>query len=140
MEVKAVKVEKVETAVGEAARDALAAKIDELVSKAAKAQLKMMALNQQQVDAIVKAMALAGIDNHMVLARMAYEETGMGVYEDKVTKNLFATEYVYHDIKNEKTVGVVEENEEEGYIKIAEPVGIVAWLDAGDQPYFDYDV
>ena len=88
MEVKAVKVEKVETAVGEAARDALAAKIDELVSKAAKAQLKMMALNQQQVDAIVKAMALAGIDNHMVLARMAYEETGMGVYEDKVTKPL----------------------------------------------------
>ncbi|HHZ20615.1 MAG TPA: bifunctional acetaldehyde-CoA/alcohol dehydrogenase [Firmicutes bacterium] len=128
MEVKAVKVEKVETAVGEAARDALAAKIDELVSKAAKAQLKMMALNQQQVDAIVKAMALAGIDNHMVLARMAYEETGMGVYEDKVTKNLFATEYVYHDIKNEKTVGVVEENEEEGYIKIAEPVGIVVGL------------
>ncbi|HOP75052.1 MAG TPA: bifunctional acetaldehyde-CoA/alcohol dehydrogenase [Bacillota bacterium] len=100
--------------------------IDSLVKKANQAQTRMMALNQEQVDAIVKAMALAGIEKHMELARMAYEETQMGVYEDKVTKNLFATEYVYHDIKYEKTVGVIEENWEEGYMKVAEPIGVIA--------------
>ncbi len=100
--------------------------IDELVRKAARAQTEFMELDQSRIDAIVKAMALAGVDQHMELARLAHEETGMGVYEDKVTKNLFATEYVYHDIKYEKTVGVIEENHEEGYMKIAEPIGIIA--------------
>lgn len=100
--------------------------IDELVRKASQAQLKFMEYDQERIDAIVKAMALAGIAKHMELARLAYEETGMGVYEDKIAKNLFATEDVYHDIKNEKTVGVIEENEEEGYVKVAEPIGIIA--------------
>lgn len=100
--------------------------IDGLVKKANQAQTRMMALNQEQVDAIVKAMALAGIEKHMELARLAHDETQMGVYEDKVTKNLFATEYVYHDIKYEKTVGVIEENWEEGYMKVAEPIGVIA--------------
>ena len=100
--------------------------IDELVQKANQAQLKFMEYDQERIDAIEKAMALAGIAKHMDLARLAHEETGMGVYEDKITKNLFATEYVYHDIKNEKTVGVIEENHEEGYMKVAEPIGIIA--------------
>lgn len=100
--------------------------IDGLVQKANQAQLRFMEYNQERIDAIVKAMALAGIAKHMELARLAHEETGMGVYEDKITKNLFATEYVYHDIKNEKTVGVIEENHEEGYMKVAEPIGIIA--------------
>ncbi|HHU52084.1 MAG TPA: bifunctional acetaldehyde-CoA/alcohol dehydrogenase [Firmicutes bacterium] len=100
--------------------------INELVDKAARAGKKLLEYTQERIDAIVKAMALAGVDRHMELARLAYEETGKGVYEDKITKNLFATEYVYHDIKNEKTVGVIEENEEEGYMKIAEPIGIIA--------------
>jgi acetaldehyde dehydrogenase/alcohol dehydrogenase len=90
--------------------------INELVDKAARAGKKLLEYTQERIDAIVKAMALAGVDRHMELARLAYEETGKGVYEDKITKNLFATEYVYHDIKNEKTVGVIEENEEEGYM------------------------
>lgn len=100
--------------------------INELVGKADQAGKKLLEYTQERIDAIVKAMALAGVDRHMELARLAYEETGKGVYEDKITKNLFATEYVYHDIKNEKTVGVIEENEEEGYMKIAEPIGIIA--------------
>lgn len=100
--------------------------IDELVQKASQAQLKFMEYDQEKIDAIVKAMALAGIAKHMELARLAHEETGMGVYEDKITKNLFATEYVYHDIKNEKTVGVIEENHEEGYMEVAEPIGTIA--------------
>jgi acetaldehyde dehydrogenase/alcohol dehydrogenase len=100
--------------------------INKLVEKATVAQVNFMNYNQAQIDAIVKAMALAGIEKHMELAKMAHEETGMGVYEDKVTKNLFATEHVYHDIKNEKTVGLIEENLEEGYMKIAEPIGVIA--------------
>ena len=99
--------------------------IDGYVAKALKALNEFMALNQEQIDAIVKAMTLAGLDKHMELAKMAVEETGRGVYEDKITKNMFATEYVYHSIKNEKTVGVIAENDLEDYEIIAEPVGVV---------------
>ncbi len=99
--------------------------IDGYVAKAQKALNDFMALNQEQIDAIVKAMTLAGLDKHMELAKMAVEETGRGVYEDKITKNMFATEYVYHSIKNEKTVGVIAENDLEDYEIIAEPVGVV---------------
>mgnify|MGYP003096833590 FL=1 len=99
--------------------------IDGYVAKAQKALNEFMALNQEQIDTIVKAMTLAGLDKHMELAKMAVEETGRGVYEDKITKNMFATEYVYHSIKNEKTVGVIAENDLEDYEIIAEPVGVV---------------
>lgn len=99
--------------------------IDGYVTKAQKALNEFMALNQEQIDAIVKAMTLAGLDKHMELAKMAVEETGRGVYEDKITKNMFATEYVYHSIKNEKTVGVIAENDLDDYEIIAEPVGVV---------------
>jgi acetaldehyde dehydrogenase/alcohol dehydrogenase len=80
------------------------------------------------VDHIVKEMALAGLANHMRLAKLAIEETQRGVYEDKIVKNLFATEYIYHSIKYEKTVGIFNENEEEDYFEIAEPVGIIAGI------------
>lgn len=99
--------------------------IDGYVAKAQKALDEFMALNQEQIDTIVKAMTLAGLDKYMELAKMAVEETGRGVYEDKITKNMFATEYVYHSIKNEKTVGVIAENDLEDYEIIAEPVGVV---------------
>jgi acetaldehyde dehydrogenase/alcohol dehydrogenase len=85
-----------------------------------------MTMGQEQVDRIVKAMTLAGIDQHMKLAKMAVEETKRGVYEDKIIKNLFATEYIYHSIKYEKTVGTIEENDLEGYVEVAEPVGVIA--------------
>ncbi|TLS52665.1 bifunctional acetaldehyde-CoA/alcohol dehydrogenase [Paenibacillus antri] len=100
--------------------------VNELTKRAKKAYEQFLRLDQAQVDDIVKAMALAGLDRHMALAKMAVEETGRGVYEDKITKNIFATEYVYHSIKHDKTVGVIEENANEGYRLIAEPVGIVA--------------
>ena len=100
--------------------------VDVLVKRAKTAQAEFMRLNQEQVDTIVKEMALAGLDQHMVLARMAVEETGRGVYEDKITKNIFATEYIYHSIKYEKTVGVIEENPYENFKKVAEPVGVIA--------------
>ncbi|OKP84169.1 bifunctional acetaldehyde-CoA/alcohol dehydrogenase [Paenibacillus helianthi] len=99
--------------------------IQTLVDKAKKAQEAYMELDQEQVNTIVHAMALAGLDKHMYLAKLAVEETGRGVYEDKITKNIFATEYIWHGIKYDKTVGVVEDNQYESFQKIAEPVGIV---------------
>lgn len=100
--------------------------INELMIKAGRAGEEMLKLNQEQVDEIVKQMAIAGLENHTKLAKMAIEETHRGVFEDKVTKNMFATEYVYHSIKYDKTVGVINENDYEGYIEVAEPVGIIA--------------
>ncbi len=102
------------------------AMIDELAAKAKIALEEYLKLDQEQVDAIAHAMALAGLDNHTQLAKMAVEETGRGVYEDKIIKNLFATEYIWHDIKDQKTVGVIDDDELSGIVQIAEPVGIVA--------------
>ena len=100
--------------------------VDELANKASVALEKMLELNQEQIDNIVKEMSLAGLSNQMHLAKMAVEETGRGIFEDKVTKNIFSTEYIYHSIKHEKTVGIIEDNEEESYMVVAEPVGVVA--------------
>ncbi|WP_322924775.1 bifunctional acetaldehyde-CoA/alcohol dehydrogenase [Paenibacillus campi] len=99
--------------------------IQKQIDKANRAYSAFMKMDQQQIDQIVQAMALAGLDKHMHLAKMAVEETGRGVYEDKITKNIFATEYIYHSIKNEKTVGVIEDNAYDSFQKIAEPVGII---------------
>ncbi|RED59477.1 MULTISPECIES: bifunctional acetaldehyde-CoA/alcohol dehydrogenase [Cohnella] len=99
-----------------------------LTERAKQAQEEFMLLDQDAVNQIVQKMALAGLDKHMLLAKMAVEETGRGVYEDKITKNIFATEYIYHSIKNEKTVGVVEDNPYENYRVVAEPVGVIAGI------------
>ena len=100
--------------------------IDDLVKRAKKASEEYMKLSQEDVDRIVKAMSMAGEEHHMELAKLAIEETQRGIYEDKITKNMFATEYIYHSIKYDKTVGIINQNEEEGYEEIAEPVGIIA--------------
>ena len=100
--------------------------VNSLVARARKAAEEYKKLDQETVDRIVKKMSMAGLDNHMKLAKHAVQETKRGVYEDKITKNMFATEYIYHSIKYDKTVGVVEDNEEEGYVTIAEPIGVIA--------------
>ncbi|MEW9079215.1 bifunctional acetaldehyde-CoA/alcohol dehydrogenase [Terrisporobacter glycolicus] len=100
--------------------------IDELVKRANMAMEEMLNLDQEKIDKIVQAMAKAGLDKHIELAKMAVDETKMGIFEDKVTKNIFATEYIYNSIKYKKTVGIIEENEEEGYMMVAEPIGVVA--------------
>ena len=101
-------------------------KVNILVEKANKAKNEMLKLDQEAVDEIVKEMAKKGLDKHIELARLAVDETQRGVFEDKVTKNIFATEYIYNSIKYNKTVGVIEENEEENYKLIAEPIGVIA--------------
>ena len=101
--------------------------IDNLVEKAKVASNEYLKLSQEQVNSIIKAMAMAGLEHHMELAKMAVEETGRGIYEDKIIKNMFATEYIYHSIKYDKTVGVISENEEEGYVEIAE--NCILWIE-----------
>ena len=71
-------------------------------------------------------MSMAVQENHMKLSKMAVDETKRGIYEDKITKNIFSSEYIYHSIKDTKTVGTIVDNEEEGYMEIAEPIGIIA--------------
>ena len=100
--------------------------IDDLIAKAKVASEEYKKLSQEDVDHIIKKMSMAILENHMKLAKMAVDETGRGIYEDKITKNIFASEYIYHSIKYEKTVGVVQDNEEDGYQVIAEPIGIIA--------------
>lgn len=100
--------------------------INALVENAQTALEQYMTMTQEQVDKICHAMAQAGLDAHIELAKLAVEETKRGVVEDKVIKNIFATEYIWHDIKNQKSAGVIERNEMEGYIDVAEPVGVVA--------------
>lgn len=100
--------------------------IEDLIKRAKVASEKFMKLDQETVNNIVKEMAMAALANHMYLARLAVDETKRGVYEDKIIKNMFASEYVYHSIKKDKTVGIIEDNVEEDYEVVADPVGIIA--------------
>ena len=81
---------------------------------------------QEQVDKIFFAAASAADKMRLPLAKMAVEETGMGIVEDKVIKNNYAAEYIYNAYKDTKTVGVIEEDKEYGIKKIAEPIGLIA--------------
>ena len=90
------------------------------------AQKKYSTYTQKQVDKIFRAVAMVANDKRIEFAKMAYEETGMGVMEDKVIKNHFASEYIYNAYKNTQTVGVIEEDKAYGYARVADPIGIVA--------------
>ncbi|MDE6210196.1 MAG: bifunctional acetaldehyde-CoA/alcohol dehydrogenase [Lachnospiraceae bacterium] len=102
--------------------DALAIRLGEI----REAQKKFATYTQEQVDAIFKAAATAANKMRIPLAKMAVEETGMGIVEDKVIKNHYAAEYIYNAYKNTKTCGVLEEDKAYGIKKIAEPIGVVA--------------
>ena len=90
------------------------------------AQKEFSKYSQEQVDKIFQAAAIAANEARITLAKMAVEETGMGIVEDKVIKNHYAAEYIYNKYKNEKTCGVIYQDDSYGIKKIAEPVGIVA--------------
>jgi acetaldehyde dehydrogenase / alcohol dehydrogenase len=100
--------------------------VDLLAENGTKALAEFRSYSQEMVDGIIKEMALEALKHHKQLAKMAIEETQRGVYEDKVFKNMFATEYIYNNIKNLKTVGIISENEHEGMVEMAEPVGVIA--------------
>jgi acetaldehyde dehydrogenase/alcohol dehydrogenase len=99
-----------------------------LVQRVKNAQVKYSHYSQEQVDLIFKKAALAANAERIPLAKMAVTETGMGIVEDKVIKNHFASEFIYNKYKNEKTCGVIEEDPSFGIQKISEPVGIVAGI------------
>ena len=100
--------------------------ISGLIKKVSAAQKKFAAYTQEQVDEIFRRVALKASSLRIPLAKMAVEETGMGVAEDKVIKNHFASEYIYNQYKDTKTCGIIEEDKENGLIKFAEPIGVIA--------------
>lgn len=102
--------------------------IDQYVTNAMAALDVMKTFDQEKVDHIVHEMAMAALDQHMPLAKMAVEETGRGIYEDKAIKNMYASEYIWHNIKHDKTVGVIKEDEQTGLIEIADPVGVICGI------------
>lgn len=108
--------------------------IDRLATQGNEALQAMADFDQAKVDHIVHEMAMAALDKHMVLAKMAVEETGRGIYEDKAIKNMYASEYIWHSIKHDKTVGVIHEDKQKGLIEIAEPVGVVCGVTPTTNP------
>lgn len=100
--------------------------LERIITKAHEAQAIYAAYTQEQVDKIFRAVSLAANKMRIPLARMAVEETGMGVLEDKVIKNHYASEYIYNKYRDMKTCGIIEEDRGNGIKKIAEPVGVIA--------------
>ncbi|MGV8983441.1 bifunctional acetaldehyde-CoA/alcohol dehydrogenase [Clostridium sp.] len=96
------------------------------IKEVRKAQKEFSTFTQEQVDEIFRQAAMAANNARIDLAKMAVEETGMGIVEDKVIKNHFASEYIYNQYKDEKTCGVIEVDKSFGITKIAEPIGVVA--------------
>ena len=108
--------------------------IDELATKGVEALDAMSNFTQEQVDHIVHQAAIAALDKHMYLAKLAVDETGRGIYEDKAIKNMYASEYIWNSIKYDKTVGVIAEDKEQGLVSIAEPVGVICGVTPTTNP------
>lgn len=101
----------------------MALDIDGIMESSHKAALDFRKLNQAKTDHVVEAVYRAGFNARVKLAKMAYEETGLGIWKDKVIKNVIATKFVYDDIKDLKTVGVIKEDAVHDLVKIAQPIG-----------------
>lgn len=102
--------------------------LEELLRKVRKAQLEYATYKQEQVDEIFCRAAIAANDKRIPLAKLAVEDTGMGIVEDKVIKNHFASEFIYNKYRNEQTCGVLEDDDFYGIKRIAEPIGIIAGI------------
>ena len=100
--------------------------LDSVVARVKQAQRRYAAYTQEQVDKIFRAAAIAAAQNRIPLAKLAAEETGMGVMEDKVIKNQFASEYIFNQYKDTKTCGVLSDDDAFGYRQVAEPIGLIA--------------
>lgn len=101
-------------------------KLEEAIARVRRAQKEYATFTQEQVDKIFFAAATAANKMRIPLAKLAVEETGMGIVEDKVIKNHYASEYIYNAYRHTKTCGVIEEDKAYGTIKIAEPIGLIA--------------
>ena len=103
-----------------------AQELTQRITELRRAQKEFATFTQEQVDKIFRAAAIAANNERIRLAKMAVEETGMGIVEDKVVKNHFAAEYIYNQYKDMKTCGVLEEDHTYGVTKVAEPIGVIA--------------
>lgn len=103
-----------------------AQELTQRIAELRRAQKEFATFTQEQVDKIFRAAAIAANNERIRLAKMAVEETGMGIVEDKVVKNHFAAEYIYNQYKDMKTCGVLEEDHTYGVTKVAEPIGVIA--------------
>src|SRR5271165_6068338 len=99
--------------------------LDGLVSQAKTAAAVFTQYTQEDVDRIVKAMVIAGMEKAQHLARLAIEETRLGVLEDKAIKNMVATEFVYNYVRDKPSVGAIREFPERGLVEVAEPIGLI---------------
>jgi acetaldehyde dehydrogenase/alcohol dehydrogenase len=99
--------------------------LDRLVERAKLAAAEFSQFSQEQVDAVAKAMVMAGLRNAKKLARLAVDESKLGIFEDKVLKNFVATEFVWNHIKDKRTVGVIREYPERNLMEVAEPIGVI---------------
>lgn len=102
--------------------------LNELMKRVRLAQRRYSEFSQEQVDVIFRHAAQSAAENRIRLAKLAVEETGMGIFEDKVIKNHFASEFIYNKYAAEKTCGVIEEDDDAGIVKIAEPIGVIAGI------------
>src|SRR5699024_1451106 len=100
--------------------------VNDIIAKSEAAFEQLRYYSQEQVDKICQAMALAAEEHHMDLAIDAAEETGRGVAEDKAIKNIYASEYIWNNIRHDKTVGIIKDDDEDQTITIADPLGIIA--------------
>src|SRR5947209_16708731 len=102
--------------------------LDGLLQQARNAAAVFTQYTQEDLDLIVNPMVVAGLDHAQYLARLAVEETRLGVMEDKALKNMVATEFVYNYVKDKRTVGAIREFPERGLVEVAEPIGIILSL------------
>ena len=121
-------VENLEKALNQPSMVETAEQLELLIERVKKAQKLYATFSQEQVDKIFKAAATAADKARIPLARMAVEETGMGVLEDKIIKNHFASEYIYNKHKNAKTCGIIKEDKTNGIKIVAEPLGVIAGI------------
>ena len=117
-----------ETKVNTAPVEVRVKEVDDKVALALKALDDFASFDQEKIDYIVAKCTVAALDQHGTLAKMAIDETGRGVFEDKATKNLFACEYMVNYLRDLKTVGIISEDPVTGITEVAEPVGVVAGL------------
>jgi len=108
--------------------------MDSMMQKAKKAQKEFEKYNQEQVDEVVRTIAKTVFDNAEKLARMAVDETGMGVYEDKVKKNMGKARVIWEDCKGGKSVGIIERIPEEGLVVVAKPMGVIGCITPTTNP------
>lgn len=108
--------------------------IDSLAEKGQEALKELSKKSQHEINDIVHQMSMAAVDQHMHLAKLAYDETGRGIYEDKAIKNLYASEYIWNSIKDNKTVGFIGEDKQKGLTYVAEPIGVICGVTPTTNP------